>query len=137
MKTPGQLALFLAIVIAVCAAGCQHASQGQITDKADLGWREYGDPGPGKITVIVGGYVRHPGRYHLDSGVTLAAIPNLVGGWSKCPTCGNTPHWVWIKRATDNNQTAVRYTLTESHETEIRAVTLSEGDRLDYGVAHW
>ena len=137
MKTSGQLAFFLAIAIAVCAAGCQHTPQAGITEEADLDWRGYGDSGPGKITVFVGGYVRHPGRYHLDSGVTLAAIPNFVGGWGKCPTCGNTPRWVRIKRATDNYRTTVRYTFSQSHETEIQTATLREGDQLDYVVAHW
>ena len=87
--------------------------------------------------VIVEGYVRYPGRYHLGNGMTLAAIPSLVGGWEKCRTCGNTPHWVLIRRATDNYKTRVRYRLTESNEKEIQAVTLREGDMIEYAVAHW
>jgi hypothetical protein len=123
MRVPSLLIVLLALVF----CGCRHTQQ--VSPVA-----EYGQAGPGKIEIFIGGGVERPGRYYVDDGATLASISDLFGGFRACATCGFPPSRV-IVYPDGHPEEKQRYSL--SHTNDLSLVRLKSGDRVSYATIHF
>lgn len=133
MNTSRHSVVVLLLALGVWLVGCQHATHKDAAQKPALPWAGFGEPGTGKITVFVAGYVANQGRYHFSDSVTLADLPHLVGGFISCQTCGHTPTLIRVLRGTEK----LDFSLTGENKKEIETFCLRDGDIINYFVRHW
>jgi len=117
------------LALTVCILSCTHMPQNQ-----SRVW-DFGQPGPGKICVVIFGDVKYPGRYYLDGGANLDSVMSVFGGWGGHGDFGGAPpRTVTLQRERDGKIERVNYRFIKMSASERQAVRLSDGDMLIYRV---
>ena len=114
--------------------GCRHQPPTNGAQKPDSPWPGFGEPGVGKISVVVHGDVRHPGHYYLPAGASLESIYATLGGWGGRGEFHAPPTKVRLTREVGGQRTEMDYYIKKMTANEKAAVKLQDGDILYYPI---
>lgn len=115
----------LTLLLAVLCVSCQLAEK-QKRKSTDL--RD-----PGKISVAIAGWVRHPGLYRFDSSATLETATHACGGWVTNSDVVQLRR-IRLVRHSDGPGSASFYYV---NKVELKTVQIRDGDELNYEAVHW
>jgi hypothetical protein len=124
----------LLIVLLMCVAGCRHQPAANVAQKLSSPWAGFGEPGPGMISVVVAGDVRHPGHYYLTSGANLESIYTAFGGWGGHGEFYVAPYRMRLTREVGGKRTERYYQIRRMTKQEREALELKDGDTLYYAT---
>ena len=133
MKSHRKFVGIVTLGVALWLAGCAHTAEKTSPQKPEVAWAGYGNPGVDKVSVIVTGDVKHPGRYYLATGASLASVYFAFGGWGGHGHFeGSPPHRVSITRQVGAATQQTWYQINKMSTEERAAVRLEDGDVLRY-----
>ncbi|MBA4146860.1 MAG: hypothetical protein H0X66_02010 [Verrucomicrobia bacterium] len=112
------------LLLCMLFLGCKHTQSLPIV-------AEYGTAGADNIQVTIRGDVKHPGKYWIPNGTTLAGIAKVFGGSGGRGDFGGVgPLSVILTREIAGKTIKTKYSLR--HQEQLEAIQLKDGDTLHY-----
>ena len=97
-------------------------------------WQGFGEPGIGRISVVVLGDIKHQGQYFLPEGANLESVYQSCGGSGGQGDFGGSPPTSVI---VNRNGQETTYKMTRMTREERAAVELADGDMLSYPTRYF
>ncbi len=94
----------------------------------------FGQPGHGRIAIVIVGAVERPGLYHLDQETAVENLSALVGGLRVCRTCHRGPSVLYV---TPRGQPGQKRRYSLSQPELFCGVRLKDGDVVTFATAHF
>jgi hypothetical protein len=122
------------VLLALCLSNvsCCHKPISVSTSEPELPWSGFGEPAVGKISVLVGGDVKHPGHYYLDADATLESIFYSFGGWGEHGEFSIPPKDARLTRQIGGLRVDTFYPIRTMTKQERESVLLKDKDVLLY-----
>lgn len=123
------------LVLMFLQTGCENTKGADSTisqPARKVAAHSYGEPGPGKIAVIIRGDVKCPGKYYLDEGTSLESALSFFGGWGNRGDGGAVPSKAIVTRMKEGAVEKNPYRFWKMTKGEREAVILKDGDTLSF-----
>jgi hypothetical protein len=123
------------VTVAICLStlGCQQSPHpGNPWPKGNIRWAGFGEPGLGKVSVVVDGEVAYPGQYFLEKGANLESVMYSIGGPGGAGDMSIPPQTVKLIRTVNGQPEKISYPIRKMTKEEREAVSLYDGDILYY-----